>query len=203
MPAALSNTLRSEARSSIEKYDYYVLGIAAAVFAYAVDRWTPRPLGLNESTIQAAAIACLVAALVTGMKRVRHTIDHKFAASAQLFAQEQQQALPNNPLDGLSASTSSTSPAQQMLWREAYRHAELQAVTQSETERTMAERLGAIRDCTLLAGALLIAAAKIAPHAQSWSDQQGVVPSAASKSDQNAATDNKPAASSEPAHKKQ
>lgn len=165
MTAATSDRVREEARSSLEKYDYYILGIAAAVFAYAVDRWQPGPLGVNASTIQAVAIACLFTAIVAGMKRVRHTIDHKFATSAQLFTQEQSHALPPEPSGTRTAYTGGSPPTQANLWRDAYRHAELEAVAQAETARSAAESHGPVRDWALIAAALLIAAAKVAPVA--------------------------------------
>lgn len=163
MTNAMSDTVRGEARASWEKYDYYVLGIAAAVFAYAVDRWQPGPAGVNASTIHAIAIGCLFIAIVTGMRRVRHTICHKVATSAHLLTQEQSQALPVEQSDIRSAFSDSSPPTQSNLWREAYRHAQLQAVTEAATESHAAERHGTIRDWTLIAGALLIAAAKVAP----------------------------------------
>lgn len=184
MTAAMSDRVREEARSSLEKYDYYVLGIAAAVFAYAVDRWQPGPLGVNTSTIQAVAIACLFTAIVTGMKRLGHTIDHKYATSAQLFTQEQSHALPPEPSETRSAHTGSSPPTQAHLWREAYRHAELQAVTQAETARSAAQSHGAVRDWALIAGVLLIAAAKSAPAAPAFDAGQSTDQPAASSSEQ-------------------
>jgi hypothetical protein len=55
MATERSDKVLLEWKQSIEKFDYYVLGIAVALFAYSAKDFSAQPLGLNATTVEAAA----------------------------------------------------------------------------------------------------------------------------------------------------
>ena len=85
MTTERSDKLLIEWKQSIEKFDYYVLGIAVALFAYSAKDFVAQPLGLNAATVEAASLAVLLGAIIVGFLSIQATITTGFWNHQQLY----------------------------------------------------------------------------------------------------------------------
>lgn len=73
MTTERSDALFEKWRESTEKFDYFVLGVLGAMFAYVSQGYKPEKLGLNPGTLELAALLTLVLAAVAGFRRIEAT----------------------------------------------------------------------------------------------------------------------------------
>lgn len=66
--------LFKKANESREKLDYFMCSVAGALFAYAVQNYTPRKIAWDSSILEPLALACLVFGFFAGIRRIEHTI---------------------------------------------------------------------------------------------------------------------------------
>jgi len=52
------------------KYDYFIVGISSAIFAYFAKNFSPEAFGLNESTFILCALISLVISIICGLKSI-------------------------------------------------------------------------------------------------------------------------------------
>jgi len=58
-------------RKAEEKFDYFVIGVAAALFAYVGQHLQAERLGANSYTIQVASMLFLIASVAAGFQRIQ------------------------------------------------------------------------------------------------------------------------------------
>jgi hypothetical protein len=73
---------------SEEKLDYFVCGVAGALFAYLGQNYAPRKLEIGVSALEPLALLFLVAAFFVGMKRIETAIILKHLNQRMLDAAE-------------------------------------------------------------------------------------------------------------------
>ena len=58
-------------KAAQEKFDYFVLGMTAALFAYLGENYAPEQLGLSQNTVELISLLLLLISLVAGFKRLK------------------------------------------------------------------------------------------------------------------------------------
>ena len=61
-------------REAQHKYDYFVVGISLALFAYTAKSFVPSLLGFNHSTIELAAIMVIFVSVASGLLRLEYNV---------------------------------------------------------------------------------------------------------------------------------
>jgi hypothetical protein len=165
MATERSDTLLLEWKQSIEKFDYYVLGIAVAMFAYSAKNLVPQPLGLNAATVDTASLAILLGAIVAGFLRIQSTITTGYWNHQQLYFGEVGGSLaknltPNHVLNEKTGEMYSPQEVQEMI--RLCTGNRQQAGEQVTKSRSWAERYYDVRNillvlslCGLFVGKLL------------------------------------------------
>ena len=88
MTTERSDKLLLEWKQSIEKFDYYILGVAVALFSYSATHFVPQPLGFNATTVEAVSLALLLVAVIAGFLRIQAVIQTGFWNHQQLYSGE-------------------------------------------------------------------------------------------------------------------
>ncbi|WP_417437096.1 hypothetical protein [Idiomarina abyssalis] len=57
-----------------QKYDYFILGLSSALFAYLGTRFSPEPLSLSQSSFELAALTCFAVSVLFGIFRLESEI---------------------------------------------------------------------------------------------------------------------------------
>jgi hypothetical protein len=52
------------------KYDYYIVGLIAAIFTYSISKYTPQKIAFSENSFELLAILSLLISLYYGIKRL-------------------------------------------------------------------------------------------------------------------------------------
>ncbi|MGV2871536.1 hypothetical protein [Colwellia sp. E150_009] len=77
-------------KSAQLKYDYYIVGLIAAIFTYSVSKYTPQKVAFSENSFELLAIIFLFISLYLGIKRLEidlaiQTISLKKAEEEELL----------------------------------------------------------------------------------------------------------------------
>jgi len=77
-------------KSAQLKYDYYIVGLIAAIFTYSVSKYTPQKVAFSENSFELLAIMFLLVSLYLGIKRLEidlaiQTISLKKAEEEELL----------------------------------------------------------------------------------------------------------------------
>ena len=67
-----SGEVSNQCRKAEQQYDYLILGISAALFAYIAKSFTPLPLGFNKTTFELSSIVAFFLSVVTGILILRY-----------------------------------------------------------------------------------------------------------------------------------
>jgi hypothetical protein len=88
MTTERSDKLLLEWKQSIEKFDYYILGVAVALFSYSATNFVPQPLGFNATTVEAVSLGLLLVAVIAGFLRLQAVIQTGYWNHQQLYSGE-------------------------------------------------------------------------------------------------------------------
>jgi hypothetical protein len=69
-----SEQVFKELTSSDQKFEYFVLGLTVALFAYIGEKYVPQPLSLSQNTVELLALILLVTSILFGLKRMEMNI---------------------------------------------------------------------------------------------------------------------------------
>ena len=61
-------------REAQHKYDYFVVGLSLALFAYTAKNFAPSLLGFNHSTIELTSIILIFISVASGLLRIDHNV---------------------------------------------------------------------------------------------------------------------------------
>lgn len=75
-------------KESQMKFDYFIVGLSSALFAYLGEKFSPQPISLSSNTIELAALICLAVSVMAGLKRVEFDISHQMGNFIYLDASE-------------------------------------------------------------------------------------------------------------------
>jgi hypothetical protein len=164
MTTERSDKLLVEWKQSIEKFDYYVLGIAVALFAYSAKDFAAQPLGLNATTVEAAALSLLLGAIIVGFLRIQATITTGFWNHQQLYSGEVGGSLTkslthNHVLNEQTGETYSPQEVQEIIRLCASKRHD--ATEQVNKSRTSAERYYDARNILLVIALIGLLAGKL------------------------------------------
>jgi len=71
-----------------QKYDYFIVGLSIALFAYTAKNFTAYPLGFNSSTIELLAIIAIFISVAAGLLRLENNLTIKANNFQKLYNQE-------------------------------------------------------------------------------------------------------------------
>jgi hypothetical protein len=110
MTTERSDKLFEKWKESTEKFDYFVLGVLGAMFAYVSQGYKPEKLGTNPGTLELFALLVLALAAVMGFRRIEATNQGTLINQRLLHANERRgilvQVLQQGP--GLNNQTGKT-----------------------------------------------------------------------------------------------
>lgn len=163
-----SDTAYESWREASQTFDYFVTGLTGALAAYVGENLEPTRLGLNPRTIEVAALAFLVAAVIVGLKRIEATVTMYRIQSKALHHEETRGALvaslQANPKGLLNEVTGEAYTRDEALTQA--RHHEVHGAA----NREKAEELAGVaesrydwRNRLLLVGFVLLVIARILP----------------------------------------
>lgn len=75
-------------KESQVKFDYFMIGLSSALFAYLGEKFSPQPLSFSSNTIELAALICLAVSVVAGLRRIEFDISHQMGNFISLDATE-------------------------------------------------------------------------------------------------------------------
>ncbi|RUO25508.1 hypothetical protein CWE09_01865 [Aliidiomarina minuta] len=70
------------------KYDYYIVGLVAALFAYVGSSYVPEEIAFSQNTFELISIICLVVSLIVGIKRLEIDLSLQTITLKQCEAKE-------------------------------------------------------------------------------------------------------------------
>jgi hypothetical protein len=164
MPTERSDKVYETYRQAVEKFDYFILGVTGALCAYISQVYKPAQVGLNPGTLELLALLILVAAAVTGFRRVESTIQVTSLNHRYLRAQEQRGALISKANGGHLINESSgdiLSPDMVAHQVQLATEAISALHTQLERARDAAQHSYGIRNALLFVGFSTLVAAKV------------------------------------------
>lgn len=62
------------AREAQQKFDYFVTGVAGALFAYIAQTYTPKELAVAPSSLEPFALVCLALSFYFGLRRIEASV---------------------------------------------------------------------------------------------------------------------------------
>jgi hypothetical protein len=156
-------------RDNAEKFDYHMLGVAAALVAYIGQHLTPVRVGLNPASFELLSCLTLTASAVMGILRLRATTSFSLAETVAHDAQEKAGSLktilltprPGPLVDTDSGTVYSREQARELAGVQAAKHASAQREITRWKERS--ERYYLWRDHTLIAGIICFGWSKLLP----------------------------------------
>jgi hypothetical protein len=74
MTTERSDKVHSNWRESTEKFDYFILGIIAALCAFIGQGYKAAKLGINPNSLELIALLILVLAAIAGFRRIEQTL---------------------------------------------------------------------------------------------------------------------------------
>lgn len=86
---------------SKDKFDYYMTGLAAAVFVYGVKNLVPQVLAFSPYGLRVLALVLILIAVILGLKRIESIVALKLWQHRRLYNQELSGALATAPGGGL------------------------------------------------------------------------------------------------------
>ncbi len=147
-----------------QKYDYFIVGLSSALFAYLGTRFTPDPHLLSQNSFELAALTCFAVSVLFGIFRLESEISIQSTDYWKVQAQERLDAvnkIVNLPYRNINLYSGHEIPAS-----EAREHQKIlkEFVTKSTTGL---EQLGnrykfyfIVRNYSLFAGFIFLVAAK-------------------------------------------
>jgi hypothetical protein len=157
-------------QESAEKLDYFVCGVAGALFAYAGQNFAPRKLDSVISLLEPLALCFLVAAFFTGIKRIEASINLKKLNHIMLDAGEKAGAAAGAAADARKTGGTSyynehggevfgvETIAKKHEWQRGLHDA---AEAEIEVAIRKANTFYTLRNCLLIAGFVALLAAKL------------------------------------------
>ena len=61
-------------KNSEQKFEYFMLGMTVALFAYIGEKYTPQPISFSQNTFELSALLLLVISIIVGFKRIEMNI---------------------------------------------------------------------------------------------------------------------------------
>jgi len=156
------------AHQSIEKFDYFICGLAGALFAYIGEHYSPRKLDFGISALEPMALFFLASSFLFGLKRIEWNTCVKKVNAAMLDAAEKAgstiEVLSKPRTTGvyINSETGDAYDAEALRRRHAVylkQRADLEPTLNKAMRK--ANRYYEIRDILLLLGFLMIFLAKI------------------------------------------
>jgi hypothetical protein len=76
-----------------QKYDYFMVGLSAALFAYLGAKFAPEPLSFSQNTFELLSLAFLLISIVTGILRLESDLSIQSTNLRKIEAQEKLDAV--------------------------------------------------------------------------------------------------------------
>ncbi|KUM52786.1 hypothetical protein [Rheinheimera sp. EpRS3] len=146
------------------KYDYYIVGLVAALFAYVGSGYTPEKLAFSQNTFELLSIILLVISLIVGIKRLEIDLSLQTITLKQCEAKEIMNAANKIAAFGGSRNldTGSVISIEDALERAEQMQSSLSVLDQLfGAESEMAVRLFQIRNWMLTLGFISLAISKV------------------------------------------
>lgn len=70
------------------KYDYYIVGLVAALFAYVGSNYTPQKIAFSQNSLELASILFLAVSLIVGVRRLETDLSIQTITLKQCEAEE-------------------------------------------------------------------------------------------------------------------
>ena len=151
------------------QFDYFVCGVAGAIFAYIVKDYSPHKLAFDLSILTPAALVCLAGSFFAGLKRIESTIAAMRFNAAQLNLSEKAGHLTEVimksgwPSEFYDKQTGEVGTTEQLpSRRDAFREGSKKAKTHVERNAEKAKTYYNLRNRLLILGFIAILAAKVA-----------------------------------------
>jgi len=73
-------------KSAEQKFEYFILGVAVALFAYIGEKNTPQPISFSQNSFELLALVLLVVSIFSGFKRIEKNITSQTVNYSKLEA---------------------------------------------------------------------------------------------------------------------
>ena len=80
-------------KKSEQKFEYFMLGITVALFAYIGEKYKPEPISISQNTFELLALIFLVISIYAGFKRIEKNITSQTLNFNKLHAGEKLNSL--------------------------------------------------------------------------------------------------------------
>ena len=85
-------------RDASQRFDYFIIALAAALFAYVGQSWRPTPLALSSGTFELAAVLLFAASVAAGLMHRQYVVTSLKLNHGILEAEEQHAQLLSGSL---------------------------------------------------------------------------------------------------------
>lgn len=161
-----STLVFASAREAQQKFDYFVTGVAGALFAYIAQTYTPKKIAFTPAALEPLGLICLALAFYFGMRRIEKTmivmrLNHEML-DFQEKAGNMTQALAQASGPGFNLHTGEFVQFHELsARREEYMRKAQWAQSEAELASSAAERHYSRRNLFLFAGFVAIFLAKL------------------------------------------
>jgi len=154
------------AREAQQKFDYFIAGVAGALFAYIAQTYTPKKISFTPASLEPLALVFLALAFFYGMKRIENTVVVMRLNHEMLDAEEKAGSMTEAMASGISHgfnphSGELISATELPALREFYRQQARSARDQAEVASIKGERFYTRRNQFLFAGFVAIFLTKL------------------------------------------